>query len=420
MASYILKKTVYGLLVLLGVVSIVFFIFSFVPDPSRELAGQAEDEEVVQAIRKKLGLDLPIGKRYLLFLNDLSPLSLHHGSENSRTHFNEENYTGFLLSNSDSWNLAIKKPYVGRSFLSDRKVSEIISSALPGTILLALVAMAIAFILGVFLGVISAVNKDSLIDKSILFLTSIGMSGPSFFMAILIAWLGAVVLKDRITISFFLIGLLIVCFCLNRFTSIFKNFKMHWVVSSILIFFFFWMISWFSPQLNSFVNPGIHLPGTGLNLTGSLYEVDVWEGKRIALQNLILPAITLGIRPLAVIIQLTRNSMLDVMSMDYIRTAYAKGLSQKQVLLKHALRNALNPVVTAASGWLSSMLAGAVFVEFVFGWKGLGLEVFRSLEKNDLPVVLGAVLVIAAIFVLVNILVDLIYGWIDPRARVST
>lgn len=154
-------------------------------------------------------------------------------------------------------------------------------------------------------------------------------------------------------------------------------------------------------------------------MTGSLYTVDVWEGRTLALKHLVLPALTLGIRPLAVIIQLMRNSVLEVLGQDYIRTARAKGLSETKVMMRHVVRNALNPVLTASSGWLASMLAGAVFVEYVFGWKGLGMEVFRSLEKNDLPVVMGAVMVIAAVFVVINTLVDVLYGWIDPRVRLN-
>ncbi|MFT6728017.1 MAG: peptide/nickel transport system permease protein [Flavobacteriales bacterium] len=116
--------------------------------------------------------------------------------------------------------------------------------------------------------------------------------------------------------------------------------------------------------------------------------------------------------------QLTRNSLLEVMQQDYIRTARAKGLKESAIIWRHALKNALNPVLTAISGWFASMLAGAVFVEFVFGWKGLGLETYSALEKDDLPVVMGAVVVIASIFVVINLLTDLMYGVIDPRVRI--
>jgi peptide/nickel transport system permease protein len=116
---------------------------------------------------------------------------------------------------------------------------------------------------------------------------------------------------------------------------------------------------------------------------------------------------------------LTRNSLLDVLSQDYIRTARAKGLSNSRIILKHAMKNALNPVVTAISGWLASLLAGAVFVEYIFDWKGIGVVIVNALEKYDFPVVMGAVLFISIILVIINILVDILYGVLDPRVRVQ-
>jgi peptide/nickel transport system permease protein len=154
---------------------------------------------------------------------------------------------------------------------------------------------------------------------------------------------------------------------------------------------------------------------TGLNMTGSWYEVDVWEGRYVNFSNMILPMITLMIRPLSVIVQLVRSSMLEVISMDYIRTARAKGVSEFKVLYKHALPNALNPVVTAISGWFASLLAGAVFVEFVFGWKGIGQLMYSALEKQDLPIIMAGVIWVAIIFILVHVLVEFIYRKLDPR-----
>jgi peptide/nickel transport system permease protein len=126
------------------------------------------------------------------------------------------------------------------------------------------------------------------------------------------------------------------------------------------------------------------------------------------------------IRPLAIIVQLTRSSMLDVMSQDFIRTARAKGLSERRVLYRHALPNALNPVVTAVSGWFASLLAGAVFVEFVFGWKGIGQELFMAIEKQDQPIVMGGVILVSTVFIVVNVLVEWVYGILDPRIRTSS
>jgi peptide/nickel transport system permease protein len=139
------------------------------------------------------------------------------------------------------------------------------------------------------------------------------------------------------------------------------------------------------------------------------------NGKYIQWKNLILPAIVLGIRPLAVVSQLMRNSLLEVLNQDYIRTAKAKGLSFFQIIKRHALKNSMNPVVTAISGWFASMLAGAVFVEYIFGWNGLGKEIVNALNTLDLPIIMGAVLVIATLFIIINIFVDIIYGWLDPK-----
>jgi peptide/nickel transport system permease protein len=221
--------------------------------------------------------------------------------------------------------------------------------------ILALASICIAMLLGVVLGVVSALFKDSFLDRMITVVGTLGMSVPSFFSAILIAWVFGYILSEY----------------------------------------------------------------THLNMSGGLYEVDdMGEGVYIQWKNLILPAITLGIRPLGVIIQLTRGSLLEELNQDYIRTARAKGLSKAVIVRKHALKNALNPVITAASGWFASMLAGAVFVEYIFGWNGLGKQIVDSLQQLDLPVVMGAVLIIGFTFVAINILVDVLYTWLDPRVRV--
>jgi peptide/nickel transport system permease protein len=157
---------------------------------------------------------------------------------------------------------------------------------------------------------------------------------------------------------------------------------------------------------------------TGLHLTGSWFDIDEVTGEKyITLKNLILPAFTLGIRPLAIITQLTRSSMLDVLKLDYIRTAYAKGLNSTTVIYKHALRNALNPVITAITGWFAELLAGAFFVEYIFGWKGIGKITVDALEKLDYPVVMGSVLLSACIFITINLLADVLYVIVDPRVR---
>lgn len=360
MINYIITKLFYGFLTLFGVITIVFLLFTVLPgDPARMMLDQKEDPEQLAQIRKNLGLDQPIWKQYFYYLNDLSPLSFHDNQQNESTYtsLSSDKYDYTKIANLGSNSIVLKKPFLRQSFQKQGKsVSTIILETLPNTIILALAAITLATILGVALGIVSALIKDSWIDRSLLVITSFGMSIPSFFSAIIVAYIFA--------------------FLLHEFTQ--------------------------------------------LNMNGSLYEVDDFgEGKHLALKNLILPAITLGMRPLAVFTQLTRNSLLEVLNQDYIRTAYAKGLSQKTVILKHALRNALNPVITAISGWFASMLAGAVFVEFIFGWNGLGKEIVNALNTLDLPIVMGAVLVIAVMFILINIIVDIIYGILDPRIRIK-
>jgi peptide/nickel transport system permease protein len=356
MIGYLLQKIGYAFFTLFGVVTVIFLLFNILPgDPARMMLGQNETAEQVAIVKKKYGFDQPLSKQYAYYINDLSPISLHSANKKDYTYFSDKKYTGLKLFNVGESNIVIKAPYLRESFQKNgKKVSAVISETLPNTIVLALSSITIAMILGVFLGIVSAKFKDSWIDKLIQLVSTFGMSVPSFFSAILFAW----------------------CF----------GFLLH--------------------------------NYTGLNMTGSLYEVDDFgNGTKIQWKNLILPAVVLGIRPLAVVSQLMRNSLLEVLSADYIRTAKAKGLSEYTIIRKHALKNAMNPVVTAISGWFASMLAGAVFVEYIFGWNGLGKEIVDALNTLDLPVITGSVIVIASLFIIINIFVDVIYGWLDPKIR---
>lgn len=428
MGSYIIRKLGYGLLVLWGVITLVFSVFSINPgDPARMLLGQRTDEAAVEAVRKELGLDLPFWKQYLLYLNDVSPLSVHKTAPpESRLFADREKYTYRTLIPLGDAVVVAKQPYLRRSYQSRKQVTEIIGEALPGTAILAVCAIVFALVFGITGGVIAAVHKDRFIDRFSVFSSVLGMSAPSFFSAIIISWLGGYVWTEQTALpalpAVFALAGLFLSFAGKKRRGFVRSFS--FAVKGLLIGLALLAADWaLRAVLGASLVPGagakIFLPGTGLSMTGSLYDVDIIEGEYLALHNLILPVITLGIRPLAVVVQLTRNAMLDVLSQDYIRTARAKGLREFRVITGHALRNALNPVVTAISGWFASMLAGAVFIEFIFNWKGLGLQVFTSLENDDYPVVMGAVLVIAVTFVLINILTDIIYGQLDPRIRLS-
>jgi len=352
--STLLSKLLYSLAVLLGIVTVVFLLFTALPgDPAQLMLGQRASEEDVQMIRRDLGLDLPFTTQYIVYLNDLSPISYFNSKDSD---------SPFFLDPLKYWEpthlfgpVFLKAPYLRRSYQNQRPVADIVLDALPGTAVLAVTAITFATLFGIIFGIIGALNKGQFIDRALMVVSIFGMSLPSFVSAILAMWVFA-----------FLLG--------------------EW---------------------------------TGLPVTGSLYEIDEFEGRRLVLRNLILPALTLGVRPLAVFMQLTRNSMLEVMGMDYVRTATAKGLHHRTVVLKHALRNALNPVITAVSGWLASLLAGAVFVEIVFGWQGLGQVILNALNTYDLPVVMGSIILVSVIFVVINMVVDVLYGIFDPRVRTA-
>ncbi len=348
MLKFILKKTLYGFLVLLGVVVLVFVLFQGFGDPARLVMGQTGDAATEANIRKELYLDQPKWKQFLFYLNDVSPIAIHTKEE-----IQKKDLKGFFIGGETK--LAFKLPYLRKSYQTKKSVGAILMEALPGTLLLAVAAMFIAIVIGIPLGVIAAVKQNTWMDTTAVFSSIIGISAPSFFMGIIIAYVFGFLLSDY----------------------------------------------------------------TGLHLTGSWFDIDENGVKRLTLQNLILPAITLGIRPLAIITQLTRSAMLDVLDQDYVRTAYAKGLSKRTVIWKHALKNALNPVVTAITGWFAELLAGAFFIEYIFGWKGIGKVTVDALEKLDFPVVMGSVLVTATFFIFINILADVLYGIIDPRVRIQ-
>ncbi|MBC7744183.1 MAG: ABC transporter permease [Flavobacterium sp.] len=350
MLGYALRKVSYGLAVLAGITVVVFFLFNILPgDPARMTQGQRSDVQSLEAVRKEFGLDKPIPVQFVYYVNDLLPLSIHQSDSVSKAKY--QYIKVFSVGKEKA--LVLKWPYLRRSYQTKRDVSNILAETIPNTFILATTAMIFATVIGIFLGITSAVNKDTWIDRSANAFAILGISSPSFFAGIIIAWLFGFVLGDY----------------------------------------------------------------TGLNMSGSLYNYDPFRGEVMTWKNLVLPMITLGLRPLAIIVQLTRSAMLDVLSQDYIRTARAKGLSNRQVIYGHALKNALNPVITAISGWFASLLAGSFFVEYIFGYNGLGKATVDALELSDFPVVMGSILFVAFIFVIINILVDIAYAFIDPRVK---
>lgn len=330
--------------ILFSIATLVFFLFnSAFPDPSQMVTGERTDEQTKAMINRELGLDQPALTRYVLYINDLSFIGT---SSEDR---------GWKLFYWKDKRIALKWPYLRRSFQNGKEVSELILDSIPGTLVLAFTSMLLATVLGILMGVISGLFYGKWPDRLLMFLSTAGISLPSFFAAVLIAWIFGMLLHDI----------------------------------------------------------------TGLSMSGSLTDLDPFKGRIWVPKNLILPSIALGIRPLAVITQLTRGALKEELDKDYIRTARAKGLSEANVIGRHALRNAINPVITSASGWFASLLAGAFFVEYIFNWKGIGKLTIESLEKSDLPVVMGCVLWIALIFIFMNMFVDYLHKTIDPRIRAS-
>ncbi|MBC8042102.1 MAG: ABC transporter permease [Rhizobacter sp.] len=308
MLTFLLRRMLQALLIVFGVATATFFMMYVLPgDPARLMLGNRADVQSVEAVRAELGLDQPLYIQYARFLGKAAQGNL------------------------------------GRSYATNRGVLETILERFPATALLALSAMAISTVLGIAIGIISAIRRYTWIDNGVMLLALVGISTPGFFAGLLVAWI------------------------------------------------FGFELGWF--------------PISG-------YITDGW-------QYLVLPMMTLAVRPLSINARLTRSSMLDVLSQDYVRTAQAKGLSWYVTVVRHALRNALNPVITSVSSWLAGLLAGAFFIEFIFNWPGIGLLAIDAIQKRDFPMIQGVVLFTAIIFIFINIVVDVLYAWIDPRVKLA-
>lgn len=315
MSSYLIKRLLMVFPTVFGAVTLVFFAIHLAPgDPIAlyippDFPVDASPERIAE-LRARVGLDRPLHVQYVSFIagifqGDLGT-SLHHRTP----------------------------------------VAEGLLERLPATLELGVLSLAIAVVLGVTVGIVSAIRRGTWLDNVAMTLALFGVSIPNF-------WLGMLLMQ--------LVGL-------------------HWPI----------------------------LPPSGFG--GSIFTA---EGLRFAL----LPAITIGISGAGGLARYTRSSMLDVLNEDYVRTARSKGLSERIVVYKHALRNALIPIITLLGLSFGSMLSGAVIVETVFGWPGLGRYLVTGISNRDFPVVQGAVLVIAVGFVLANLLTDLVYGFVDPRIR---
>lgn len=251
--------------------------------------------------------------------------------------------------------VVIKRPYLRQSYQSGRAVWEIIMEALPQTIILALAAMLIATPLGICLGVVSSRVVNTWLDEALVALSVLGYSVPSYVSALFFS-----------------------------------------------IIFGYWLG---------------HI--TGLPIQGSLVELNDRGEVTWQWHHVVLPALALGIRPVAVIMQITRSAMLGELSLNYIVMARAKGLRESVVYVKHAFRNAANPIVTSVSGWFAALIAGSFFVESIFNYNGIGKVTVNALLMFDVPVLIGSIVVVSGLYVLINIATDLCYRWLDVRVELE-
>jgi peptide/nickel transport system permease protein len=355
--QYIARRILSSIPVLLGILFITFTLARVLPgDPCRATLGERATDQVCDAFIKRNGLDKPIPVQFGIYLKDV------------------------LQGN------------LGDSFRQGRPITEILTERLPTTVELAFFAMIFAMLVGVPLGIISAYWRNSPVDVGTMVLANMGVSTPVFVLGLMLEYFFAIILKDT----------------------------------------FLWLPP--SGRLSS----GVTLPSlaqvwdfqvTGfmagvVDFISRLYIFNAivtgnWEALWDALRHLILPAMAVGTIPLAIIARMTRSSILDVLGLDYIRTARAKGLRMPQVVFRHALRNALLPVVTIIGLSLGGLLSGAVLTETVFNLPGVGRTLFESITARDYTVVQAFTLIIAFVYVFVNLVVDVLYAYMDPRIKLS-
>ncbi len=304
MKTFLIRRLIALIPVVLGVVTLVFFIIHLTPgDPVEIMLGETASPADRETLRKELGLDKPILVQYLSFIGGVA--------------------TGDL----------------GKSLFTNKGVAESIIERYPATVELALCSMALAIVIAIPLGVLAAARKNTIIDTGAMAASLLGVSMPSF-------WIGP---------------LLILVFSIN--------------------------LGWF--------------PVAG----------------RGGMMSLVLPSITLGTAMAAILSRLTRSTMIEALGEDYITTARAKGAPSMAILFRHALSNALLPVVTVAGLQLGALLAGAIITETIFAWPGIGRLTIQAITARDYPLAQGCVLTISLSYVFVNLVVDIVYALVDPRIR---
>ena len=356
MTQFIVRRVLVTIPVLLGIVFIVFALARLAPgDPCRAVLGERATDEICAEFIHRNGLDQPIPVQFVAYLQQLAAGDL------------------------------------GTSIKHSEPVTQLLIQRLPTTIELTIMAMIFAVSVGVPLGLISAVRHNSTADVGTMVFANLGVSTPVFVLGLLLAFLFAIILKD------------------TPF-SLPPSGRLSSGVTVIPLATVWGLEDWTGVprQVLDFIS-GLYI-FTGI-ITGQ------FAAAADAFRHLILPAIALGTIPLAIIARITRSSLLEVLGLDYVRTARAKGLNERGVVLRHAARNALLPVVTIIGLQLGALLSGAVLTETVFNLAGVGRSLFEAITGRDYVVIQGFTLLIAIIYVVVNLCVDISYGFLDPRVR---
>jgi peptide/nickel transport system permease protein len=358
MAQFLVRRLLLIIPVLIGIVFVAFVLVRAIPgDPCRAMLGEKATAAICDAFKERFGLNDNIVVQFV-------------------------RYAGNLLQGD-----------LGTSIKYGRPVGDILLERLPMTLELSIGAMLFAIIFGIPLGIISAYRHNSAIDAATMVGANIGVSMPVFWLGLMLAALFGVALKGTVlqlpTSSRLTAGLSI------------PSLAQTWNLQNL---------QGFGKGLVTFASNMVTLNAV---LTGN------WKVLGDALKHLILPSVALGTIPLAIIARITRSNLLDVMGLDYIRTARAKGVIERVVVFKHAMRNAMLPLVTIIGLQFGGLLGGAVLTETVFGLPGVGSFLVDSIFSRDYPIVQGFTLMIAMIFVFVNLLVDISYAYLDPRVRLS-
>jgi len=359
MLQYIVRRLFTAIPVLLGILLVTFALARLIPgDPCRAILGEKATAEVCDRFIREKGLDKPILTQFGIYIKEMTSGDF------------------------------------GQSIRYNLPVTRLLVERLPTTVELSFSALMISMIVGIPLGIISAVKHNSWVDVITMVWANIGVSMPVFWLGLMLAYVFSLLLKDT----------------------------PFWLPPS-------GRISPGIPNDPFFQVWGLTLPETGF-LTGLLVFISRmniintllganWEALKDSIKHLILPAVALGTIPMALIARMARSSMLDVLGQDYIRTARAKGLAYRNVILKHAFRNSLLPLVTVIGLSLGSLLGGAVLTETIFGLSGVGRTLYEAITARDYGIVQAFTVVIAVFFVALNLLVDISYAYLDPRIRLN-